>query len=375
MTAPALPAPMDGMLAAGPSLIESTWAGPVPADDPRWTVLAAPFPASAISKRPQPTCKECTKAQFKRCDKHTWISGCTECGGNHSSATIHLDYIGHADITARLNEVDPSWTWEPEHRDVDPELLKAAIASGNPEIIAQVIANSPMRYTDQGLWIRLTVLGVTRLGYGDAAGKDFGPAAVKEIIGDALRNAGMRFGIALYLWSKSDEAAALRHGEQHGDFSPPIGQGAVARQEARSQSRQAVRQQPAPHTPEQPPAAAEAAADPQEDPAPRAPQVAVSAATCADLDLLRRTYREAGRPGSTALHVPVQDHVADPLLSAAGLQLDQPVPLGRWLQACAAVVQEHGKSVAAHAADLEDPWAAQAEQAAAHHLAGQEPQP
>ncbi len=45
--------------------------------------------------------------------------------------------------------------------------------------------------------------GVTRLGYGDAAGKR-GPDATKIAIGDALRNSGMRFGLALDLWCKGD---------------------------------------------------------------------------------------------------------------------------------------------------------------------------
>jgi hypothetical protein len=53
------------------------------------------------------------------------------------------------------------------------------------------------------MWIRLTVCGVTRLGYGAADGKQGGDA-VKEIIGDALRNAAMRFGAALDLWHKGD---------------------------------------------------------------------------------------------------------------------------------------------------------------------------
>ena len=49
------------------------------------------------------------------------------------------------------------------------------------------------------LWIRLTVAGVTRIGYGHAEGKK-GPDAVKETIGDSIRNAAMRFGVALDLW-------------------------------------------------------------------------------------------------------------------------------------------------------------------------------
>jgi hypothetical protein len=50
------------------------------------------------------------------------------------------------------------------------------------------------------LWIKLTVLGVTRIGVGDAEGQN----NLKVMIGDALRNAGMRFGMALDLWSKED---------------------------------------------------------------------------------------------------------------------------------------------------------------------------
>ena len=42
-----------------------------------------------------------------------------------------------------------------------------------------------------------TVCGVTRIGVGD--GK-----SMKELIGDAIRNAAMRFGVALDLWSKEE---------------------------------------------------------------------------------------------------------------------------------------------------------------------------
>jgi hypothetical protein len=53
------------------------------------------------------------------------------------------------------------------------------------------------------MWIRLTVCGVTRLGYGHPDGKKGGDA-IKELIGDALRNAAMRFGAALDLWHKGE---------------------------------------------------------------------------------------------------------------------------------------------------------------------------
>jgi hypothetical protein len=93
-----------------------------------------------------------------------------------------LAYVGHAALTDRLLDVDPAWSWEPLA--LGPNGLPALDESG-------------------GLWIRLTVLGVTRLGYGDA-GQKKGGDAMKERIGDALRNAGMRFGAALDLWHKGE---------------------------------------------------------------------------------------------------------------------------------------------------------------------------
>ena len=98
---------------------------------------------------------------------------------------VQLDVVGHGFITARLLDVDPLWTWEP---------------------VALDGQGLPLLDEFGGLWIRLTVCGVTRLGYGDAGGRK-GPNAVKEAIGDALRNAGMRFGLALDLWSKGDPDA------------------------------------------------------------------------------------------------------------------------------------------------------------------------
>lgn len=95
---------------------------------------------------------------------------------------VTLDFVGHAHVTARLLDVDPLWDWEPFAKD----------EKGLPQF-------------DEygGLWIWLTVCGKTRIGYGDAGGKK-GPNAVKEAVGDALRNAGMRFGVALELWARGD---------------------------------------------------------------------------------------------------------------------------------------------------------------------------
>lgn len=138
--------------------------------------LRAPFPDSVIGKLPRTTCKACRESPRKRCDNHQWVSGCPECHGSHTSGVIHLDYVGHAAATDRLLQVDPEWTWEPF----------AVDAMGLPAIDA-----------GRNLWIRLTIAGVTRIGVGDGA-------SLKECIGDAIRNAAMRFGVALDLWAKGD---------------------------------------------------------------------------------------------------------------------------------------------------------------------------
>jgi hypothetical protein len=95
--------------------------------------------------------------------------------GKLPKAGMQLDYVGHAATTDRLLAVDPSWTWEPAALD----------EHGLPAL------------QGRNLWIKLTVCGVTRWGVGDGA-------SVKEAIGDAIRNAAMRFGVALDLWSKEE---------------------------------------------------------------------------------------------------------------------------------------------------------------------------
>jgi hypothetical protein len=96
---------------------------------------------------------------------------------------INLAYVSHADITKILIEIDPNWNWQP-----------AAWDNGRPAI-----------HVENGtatMWANLTLLGKTLLGVGSvrADKQDLD----KELIGDFLRNASMRFGIALSLWSKQD---------------------------------------------------------------------------------------------------------------------------------------------------------------------------
>lgn len=109
---------------------------------------------------------------------------------------VMLDYVGHAALTDRLLDADPNWNWEP-------------LALG-PDGLPALDANN-------GLWIRLTVCGLTRLGYGHAGAKKGGDA-IKELIGDALRNAAMRFGAALDLWHKGE-----LHKEEDAEDAEPEG--------------------------------------------------------------------------------------------------------------------------------------------------------
>jgi len=144
--------------------------------------MREPFNDNQICKLPKPTKAQtdAVKKDFKKGAR------CVQCGGWHHPKVVHLDYVGHAALTDRLLDVDPLWSWEPLSFD----------EKGLPLIDG-----------DGGMWIKLTVCGVTRFGYGDASGKS-GGNAMKERIGDALRNAAMRFGAALDLWHK---------GELHGE--------------------------------------------------------------------------------------------------------------------------------------------------------------
>jgi hypothetical protein len=97
---------------------------------------------------------------------------------------LQLDYVSHAWVTDRLLAVDPQWTWEPVAFDAD---------------------GLPKFDSNGGLWIKLTVCGVTRYGYGEPQGRDKFDM-IKGSIGNSIRVAAMRFGIGLDLWAKEAPA-------------------------------------------------------------------------------------------------------------------------------------------------------------------------
>lgn len=150
-------------------------------DGDAWERLRREFAANEISKRPQPTVKA---EEYRQLPK----SKCLICGGYHpAEKTIHLDYIGHARVTKRLNEVDPAWewTWGAD----DPE-------TGRPSKHLSLT-------TDQdgsvSLWMAMTVLGVTKreVGYAPPKAEQF-----KDAVSDAISRCAMRFGVGLDLWIK-----------------------------------------------------------------------------------------------------------------------------------------------------------------------------
>lgn len=106
--------------------------------------------------------------------------------GKLPRGNVQLDYLGHAAVTDILLAADPLWSWEPFAVDEDglPKIMYDA--GGKP----------------RAMWIRLTVLGHTRIGIGTCSST--ANDSYKELIGDALRNAAMRFGVALSLWAKEE---------------------------------------------------------------------------------------------------------------------------------------------------------------------------
>lgn len=97
---------------------------------------------------------------------------------------ITLDFVGHADVTKMLIEIDPEWTWEPA----------AFSADGLP---AYRVENGMAHMAG---W--LTLCGVRRLGVGSVMHNK--PDLLKELVSDFLRNAAMRFGVCLSLWTKQE---------------------------------------------------------------------------------------------------------------------------------------------------------------------------
>lgn len=171
-------------------------------------VLMADFSAEQVGHKPVVWCKQCTEANKRErgatCANHKIVK-CLKCRTKVTDGHNCLDFVGHADARARLCQADPEWTWEPFEF---------------PGVGALVVDNgSPV-----GLWIKLTIGGVSKPGYGSV---DRGKAeAMKELIGDALRNAALSFGVAWKLWAKGDRTEGNEPAES-GTRSAPQSAGAA----------------------------------------------------------------------------------------------------------------------------------------------------
>lgn len=235
--------------------------------DDKLAKLREEFPSKAYGKLPKPYKKDSPKGQ------------CNECGGFHGLPAMHLDYIGHATVTDRLLSVDPEWNWEPCAMGEDG--LPKFVRGPNGQAL--------------GLWIRLTILGITRLGYGSVEPGAF--EAEKQLIGDALRNAAMRFGVALDLWSKAElESAALSGGYGHDTKTGEV-----------------VRPVATPKPPTAPAAAPKAATQPKEPPKPPsrpAPSQEPRKEAPQDDGIDPQAVPEQGQDGWVYQGLPISDKIA-----------------------------------------------------------------
>lgn len=174
--------------------------------DDTWARLTASFPEDWIEKLPKNLQSgdrdkaKCTQGTRASADGHF-------CGGWHARA-VHLDYVGHAGITMRLNDVLGPGGWDFQPLATTPEglpILTSAIFYGQ---------------------LTITIPGAEPVTKWDMAANFSGP---QEAYGDALRRCAMRFGIGTYLWSKSDHAYNMAKDQEPPaepePASPPIGQG------------------------------------------------------------------------------------------------------------------------------------------------------
>lgn len=174
---------------------------------------------SVVGKLPRVTCRDCSDASSKVCTKHA-KARCDQksqprrtdgwCGNWMSEQHMHIDYVGHAEITRILTEIDPTWHWTPLGSD----------DNGTP-----VITYSGKEAV---LWGSLFVFGHGRIGVGTCEKGKHDEA--KELIGDFLRNAAMRFGIGLRLWSKNEWESTVD--ETPASTSPPQDRIATTRTQA-----------------------------------------------------------------------------------------------------------------------------------------------
>lgn len=137
-------------------------------------LLTMEFADDEVRHRPEVWCKTCAEGIWQ-CDDHG-IKPCATCGEEISTAHIDHPYIPIGHVEARLDDVDPNWSWKPMA--LDPHGL-------------------PM-FDGGCFWIQLTIHGRTEIGVGDSR-SDTGAVAKKKARAAAIKDAAAAFGVGRYL--------------------------------------------------------------------------------------------------------------------------------------------------------------------------------
>lgn len=156
--------------------------------------------ADMVEYRPVISCRACSSSDGNVCSRHR-KGECSVCGAWITQAHSHLSYSSHASITAALAQIDPAWAWLPGWAD---PLSTGAFPEG---LGPWALCDDPRHPTS--LLARLVLLGHVRPGIGTVSRYSV-ENSTKELIGDFLRNAAMRFGIHLGLWTGAVEAPRPR---------------------------------------------------------------------------------------------------------------------------------------------------------------------
>lgn len=150
--------------------------------------LAAAEHTGAEHPKPHYPLDDLERRTYLRAIPDTWADPPRDWIAKLPRGGTTLDYLGHADTTLALINVDPEWRfdlgWNTAAGPVDPFVMGKAV-----------------------LLAEMTVLGVTRPCVGTIPDASVSrEAALKELVSDAIRNGAMRFGIATGLWSKAQRA-------------------------------------------------------------------------------------------------------------------------------------------------------------------------
>jgi hypothetical protein len=156
-------------------------------DDPMWTKMVAHYTAKTTQENLVTRIIDNGQALRDGCDKY-WDPDKQHVSKIKRGSGLELDYVDHATVTRMLIDIDPLWTWCPMgYTDAGGPLIDVD-ENGNP----------------RALWINMRVCGrsIPAVGTIERPGsKNYGDA-LKELIGDAIRNGAMRFGVCGGLWAR-----------------------------------------------------------------------------------------------------------------------------------------------------------------------------